>query len=179
MQARQARSGHRGHVSAAAHSLEAGSSLPEQKSAPSAQWAPGTCVGGGAFPRSREQFTGAKKRAKRAVGTGDMCRRRRILSKPGAVSSSTKKMSRRVTLADSFFLRQVTASGFEGTRRFRHVSSVPNARLARFFSKSITHALDPPHAHASSTNKHTSTATAAKDSTYPRVRRALNRLRRG
>ena len=30
----------------------------ELKSAPSARWEPGTCVGGDAFPRSREQFPG-------------------------------------------------------------------------------------------------------------------------
>jgi len=36
-----------------------------------------------------------KKRAKRAVDTGDMCRRRRIPSKPGAVSSPIKKRAKR------------------------------------------------------------------------------------
>ncbi|MCL1845695.1 MAG: hypothetical protein FWF77_07310 [Defluviitaleaceae bacterium] len=36
-------------------------------SAPSARWAPGTCVGGDAFSRSREQFSGAKK-ARQARG---------------------------------------------------------------------------------------------------------------
>ncbi|MCL1845742.1 MAG: hypothetical protein FWF77_07545 [Defluviitaleaceae bacterium] len=35
-------------------------------------------------------FCKIKKRAKRALGTGDTCRRRRILSKPGAVSSPIK-----------------------------------------------------------------------------------------
>ena len=66
-------------MSAATRSLEAGSSFPAyekiesasvtrrldffgaalwQKSAPSAQWTSGTRVGGGAFPRSREQFPG-------------------------------------------------------------------------------------------------------------------------
>ncbi|MCL1844415.1 MAG: hypothetical protein FWF77_00735, partial [Defluviitaleaceae bacterium] len=45
--ARQARIGNRGHVSAATRSLEAGSGFPvRKKSAPSAQWEPGACVGG-------------------------------------------------------------------------------------------------------------------------------------
>jgi len=38
-----------------------------------------------------------------------------------------------VTLADSFFTDEETAPGFERTRRRRHMSPVPNARLARFF----------------------------------------------
>ncbi|MCL1844674.1 MAG: hypothetical protein FWF77_02095, partial [Defluviitaleaceae bacterium] len=71
--ARQARGGNRGHVSEATRSLEAG-----------------------------RRFLARQKRAKRAVGTGGMCRRRRIPSKPETVSRSIKKMSRRVSLADSF-----------------------------------------------------------------------------
>ncbi|MCL1845416.1 MAG: hypothetical protein FWF77_05900 [Defluviitaleaceae bacterium] len=44
-------------MSNATHSLEAGSSSRSiKKSAPSAQWAPGTCVECGTFPRSRKQF---------------------------------------------------------------------------------------------------------------------------
>ncbi|MCL1845512.1 MAG: hypothetical protein FWF77_06385 [Defluviitaleaceae bacterium] len=55
--ARQARGGHRGHVSAATHSLEAGRNFPaHKKSAPSARWTPGACVGGDTFSRSRAQF---------------------------------------------------------------------------------------------------------------------------
>ncbi|MCL1845819.1 MAG: hypothetical protein FWF77_07940 [Defluviitaleaceae bacterium] len=42
------------------------------------------------------------------MSTGDMCRRRRILSKPRAVSQP-KKTSRRVTLADSFLQVAKTA----------------------------------------------------------------------
>ncbi|MCL1844849.1 MAG: hypothetical protein FWF77_02990 [Defluviitaleaceae bacterium] len=59
---------HRGYVSAATHSLEAGSNFPAHK-----------------------------KRAKRAMDTGDMCRRRHIPSKPGAISRPIKKESASVT----------------------------------------------------------------------------------
>ncbi|MCL1845500.1 MAG: hypothetical protein FWF77_06325 [Defluviitaleaceae bacterium] len=77
--ARQARSGHRGHVSAATHSLEAGSNFPVHKK------------------KSRRVsladsfFAKIKKRAKRAVGTGGTCWRRRIPSKPGTISRPIKK----------------------------------------------------------------------------------------
>ncbi|MCL1846098.1 MAG: hypothetical protein FWF77_09365 [Defluviitaleaceae bacterium] len=44
-------------MSESARSLEAGNNfLTHKKSAPSAQWAPKTHVGGDAFPRSRMQF---------------------------------------------------------------------------------------------------------------------------
>ncbi|MCL1845156.1 MAG: hypothetical protein FWF77_04565, partial [Defluviitaleaceae bacterium] len=73
--ARQARSGHRRHMLAATHSLEAGNNFLTHKkrvgechsptlfckiykSAPSAQWTPGTHVGVGTFSRSRKQFPG-------------------------------------------------------------------------------------------------------------------------
>jgi len=36
--------------------------------------------------------------------------------------------------ASRFFMSEETASGFEGARRRRHMSPVPNARLARFFN---------------------------------------------
>ena len=71
-------------------------------------------------------------RAKRAVGTGDMCRNRRVPSKPGAITRPKKKESASVTRR-LFFLGKEIAPGFEGMRRPRHMPPVPNARLARFF----------------------------------------------
>ncbi|MCL1844497.1 MAG: hypothetical protein FWF77_01175 [Defluviitaleaceae bacterium] len=42
---------------AATRSLEAGSGfMKRKKSAPSARWEPGACVGGDAFSRSRKRF---------------------------------------------------------------------------------------------------------------------------
>ena len=80
-------------------------------------------------------------RAKRAVDTGGMCRRRHVLSKPGAVSrkiiGNAKNESASVTRRLVFFMTRETASGFERMCRFRHMSPVsspvPTARLARFF----------------------------------------------
>ncbi|MCL1845765.1 MAG: hypothetical protein FWF77_07660 [Defluviitaleaceae bacterium] len=45
----------------------------------------------------------AGSRAKRGLGTGGICRGRRVPSKPVAICVQ-KKTSRRVSLADSFFL---------------------------------------------------------------------------
>ena len=96
---------------------------------------PGTCVSGDAFPRSRENFD-----------TGNMCQRRRVPSKPGAIStpgtcvggdafprsreqfpkrdSGAKKTSRRVSLADSFLRTRF----FRGTI---HCSVPPCSRKTR------------------------------------------------
>gem|GEM_PF-6523917 len=46
---------------------------------------------------------------------------------------SISKKSRRVTLADSFFMGEEIAHCFEGMRRHRHMSPVSTARSARFF----------------------------------------------
>jgi len=73
----------------------------------------------------------AKKRAKRAMDTGDMCQRRRVPSKPGAVSLPAKKESASDTRRLFFFVLRKTAPGFERTRRRRHMPPVPTARLAR------------------------------------------------
>ncbi|MCL1845667.1 MAG: hypothetical protein FWF77_07170 [Defluviitaleaceae bacterium] len=62
--ARQARSGHRGYVLEATRSLEAGSS-----------------------------FLARKKARQARLDTGGMCWRRRVPSKPGAISSPVKKES--------------------------------------------------------------------------------------
>ena len=71
----------------------------------------------------------------RVFDTGDVCRGRRIPSKPEAVSRSVKNESASVTRRLVFFMGEETAPGFEGMRRRRHMSPVPNARLARFFTR--------------------------------------------
>ncbi|MCL1845728.1 MAG: hypothetical protein FWF77_07475 [Defluviitaleaceae bacterium] len=90
--ARQARSGHQGHVLGAARSLEAGSCFPAyKKRAKRAVDTGDMCRGAACSLEAGSCFPAYKKRAKRAVGTGGMCRGRHVLSKPGAVSRRTKK----------------------------------------------------------------------------------------
>ncbi|MCL1845691.1 MAG: hypothetical protein FWF77_07290 [Defluviitaleaceae bacterium] len=79
--ARQARSGHRGHVSAAAHSLEAGCSFIARK-------------------KVRQARSGHRGHVSAAAHSLEV----------GCSFIARKKMSRRVTLADSFFLLYKTSS---------------------------------------------------------------------
>ncbi|MCL1844667.1 MAG: hypothetical protein FWF77_02055, partial [Defluviitaleaceae bacterium] len=64
-----------------------------KKSAPSARWEPGACVGGGTCPRSRKQFPGAKKaRQARGGNRGHVSEATRALEVGGHFPAQKKRV---------------------------------------------------------------------------------------